>query len=241
MDISLTDSRDQTPRNETPASRLIRRSVFAVSILLVLAGLIVPAFIPAAVGSIVAAMPTAGERARSAIQAIPGITAVSAPESRIGDLTFRNNVFLTAKAERNLPNSAVDELVYALSHATAEAQGDSRVMVELDLGHISVGISPVAELNPPRVDLARSLARLPNTARTTVLWATHNDDLIIDETNDDLDVWIQAREGREDDLTAAARLLMGHSEHASLSVEIIGDSLPTEHLYSWSPCAGSTC
>lgn len=164
---------------------------------------------------------------------LPGIASVSAPESRAGDLTFRNNVFFTVSGTAGMSPDAEDALADTISAALAEAQGDTRYMVELDLGAVSVGISPVAALNAPRIELARSLAQVPGVVRTTVLWRTNDDDLITDEDNAGLDVFIQASAGAPLDLIEQALPMTATADAPLLTAIVLGDDSPRERLYSW--------
>lgn len=222
------------PPATTPFSAVVRLTGFLLAVVVILAALIVPALLPSAVADWVASLPSDGERARSVIETVPGIAVVDDPEARMGDLTMRDNVFLVAEANSDLSPAEVDTLVLALAEASAELQGHSRLMIELILPSMSVGISPIASVNPPRMQLARSLAEVEGVIHATVLWHTSNDDLILDTSNERLNVWVQAREETEADLVAratpSAQLL---SPAPSIRPIIVGDGPLHERLWSW--------
>jgi hypothetical protein len=241
MDLPLDTTSDGVPSDEhnenddrdgkALASRLAKFAFFSSSVLVVMAGLIIPAYLPAAIVRLVDAAPSVGERARSDLEAVPGIVSVSEPEQRAGDLSAGSNVFLTATAQPGLPEAALANLMTELSGVSGAGPGQARVMVELDLGDISIGISPITGLNPPRLAIARELGTLPEVVRVTVLWRSAGDDLIFDESNDFLDVWVQARQGGAEDLATSARCALSHDTEANVTVTILGDSAPRVRLY----------
>ncbi|TFC95893.1 MULTISPECIES: hypothetical protein [Cryobacterium] len=172
-------------------------------------------------------------RVAAELRAIPGVAAVGEPESRAGDLTFRNNVFFTVFEENTLSSTETTRLVDAISATLATAQGSTRFMVELDLGEISVGISPIAGLNADRLELASDLAQLDGVVRATVLWPDQNDDLIIDESNSSLNVWVQARAGSPLALLDLVRPYLGVTDPPQVTAVILGSNPVRERVYSW--------
>jgi hypothetical protein len=124
-------------------------------------------------------------------------------------------------------------LVDAISATLATAQGSTRFMVELDLGEISVGISPIAGLNADRLELASDLAQLDGVVRATVLWPDQNDDLIIDESNSSLNVLVQARAGFPLALIDLVRPYLGVTDPPQVTAVILGSSPVRERVYSW--------
>lgn len=224
MAIGRTDSPDQRWfRWRFPIVVVVVFGLLAVFLPGILAGL----------GDAVKTVVDPTSRVAADLAELPGIASVSAPESRAGDLTFRNNVFFTVSGTAGMSADAEDSLADTISATLAEAQGDTRYMVELDLGAVSVGISPVAALNAPRIALARSLSQIAGVVRTTVLWRTNDDDLITDEDNEGLDVFIQASAGAPLDLIEQALPLTYTADAPLLTAIILGDASPRERLYSW--------
>jgi len=217
------------------------RRRFFWAILAVVLG-VVAVLIPGVVtrlGEAVAAVVDPTSRVAADLGMIPGVAVVGDAESRAGDLTFRSNVFFTVLGDDNLSRQEQDALIDAISARLAGAQGHTRFMVELDLGTLSVGISPVAALNPARIALARSLADVAGVARATVLWRTDDDDLIFDEDNRGLDVWVQSRDGSANTLIDNTLPLLAGTDQASLTAVVLGANSPREHVYSWSDGGGA--
>ena len=131
-------------------------------------------------------------RLREALGTIPGIASVGDAHSSAGDLSFRNNGFLTVTAVPGLTDTAVDDLAAHVSQALAGVQlsSDSRLMVRLDVDRLNVGISQEAALNEPRLRLARLVLALDGVSRVTVSWRDQDDDLIYDTSNANLDVTV---------------------------------------------------
>ncbi|WBM79665.1 hypothetical protein KIV56_15555 [Cryobacterium breve] len=126
------------------------------------------------------------------LSTIPGVASVGDAHSSAGDLSFRNNGFLTVTAAPGLTDTAVGHLAGHVSQALATVQlgSDSRLMVRLDVDRLNVAISQEAALNEPRLRLARLVLALDGVSRVTVSWREQGDDLIFDTSNVNLDVTV---------------------------------------------------
>jgi hypothetical protein len=165
------------------------------------------------------------------LAAVPGVRTVDDPEYRAGDLTFRANAFFTVVADTGLSRSAEKALVDAISVRLMAAEGDTRFMVELDLGVAQIGVSPRAELNDTRLETARSLADIDGVTRATVLWHTSDDDLIFDEENVGLAVFVQATDGRPLDLLDQALPHTSALDQPTVTATVVGSHPSEGHLY----------
>ena len=231
--------RADSPQISADTKRQRPRWLFPLALVVVAA--LLAAAVPAFLGLLEVAlrpMMTSASTVAAQLEAIPGVASVSDAEGRAGDLSFRANVFFTARGDDGLSPRAQDQLVDAISATLATAQGDTRYLVELDLGSVSVGISPVAALNSTRVDLARSLAAVPSVVRATVLWHTPGDDLIFDEDNQALALYVQAQHGTPLALLDASLPLTFGAEDPVLTAIILGTNSPRERLYSWGDRGG---
>jgi hypothetical protein len=204
------------------------------------------------VPGIVAALPTSGiwpfsnteAHVAAQLDAIDGIASVGEGETRAGDLTFRDNLFFTVTADVGLDDKGIDTLVATIGEALADLQGSTRVLVELDVDSYTVGISPIADLNPQRVSMARRLAGIGGVVRATVLWPNQGDNLNYDETNNGLDVAVQSVGGSAAELRAAAALLLEgdlptSEQKPRITAVVLGANHPRERLYSWTYIDGA--
>ena len=172
------------------------------------------------------------------LKKLPGVVSVTEAETRAGDLTFRDNAFFTVLADADLSASAQDDLAGQIAGILATSQRSTRIMVELDLGDFSVGISPVAELNADRLVSARALANIDGIVRATVLWDVAGDDLIFDESNEGLMVWVQARTRTPTELIDRVLPLLNTADGPTVTAIILGENPYHERLYSWNTPVG---
>jgi hypothetical protein len=206
--------------------------------LLVMTGVGLPTLAIVTAVSLASSLSSREERIAEKLESIPGIAQVEESQSRTGDLGSGANIFFTVDADSTLTADAEQQLIADISHQIAHSTGGTRVMVELRLGDVSVGISPATALNPQRLQLARDLAALDGVSQVTVLWHTPGDDLITDDTNDSLQVTVQASEGSLNNLVARA-VPLTNSMGVRVTAVVLGSNPQREHLWSWGSGGGA--
>ena len=244
LDPHDPDLKFQDSPGSTPSPRAFWWVVAAFLAVILAVGAQVP--------GIVAALPSSGiwpfsntkAHVVAQLRAIDGIASVGKGETRAGDLTLRDNLFFTVTPDANLDDDGIDTLVATIGSSLADLQGSTRVLVELDVNSYTVGISPIADLNPQRVSMARRLAGIDGVVRATVLWPNQGDNLIYDETNNGLDVAVQSVGGSAGELRAAAALLLESDLPTSeqkprITAVVLGANHPRERLYSWTYVDGA--
>jgi hypothetical protein len=174
------------------------------------------------------------EAAEEALAELDGISRIEATRYRAGDNTGRSNAFITVHARNGLSADETDHLANAISHILAPAQASTRVMVELVAGDLSVGVSPVPELNPFRLDLARTLSSIDGVVQTSVLWGSvHSDNLIVDDDNAFLSVFVQAETGTPLNPVDPAVAAIDTALAGTLDVIVLNGGAPRTSLYRW--------
>jgi hypothetical protein len=134
----------------------------------------------------------------AAIGALSGVERVSAPMCRDGDLMTGRNCFVQVHATTGMTDAEQDRLATAIGNALAAGATSSlRLMAELNIDGRIVGLSSTAELNAPRMQIARDLDALAEGDRVAVLWRVENDNLVSDLDNDSLSVTVWSSEAQD--------------------------------------------
>lgn len=164
-------------------------------------------------------------RFRADVADMAGVTEVEEAEIRAGDLTFRDNAFVSIETDLRVDDPGLHELIAAIAIRSASGQSSTRILPVLNAGRVSIGVSPHEALNEVRLRIAEDLSSLDGVIAVSVLWPQSGDDLIYDETNEQLDVTAQTRTGTVADLAASmSALTRAIAPDAVLTAIVLADS-----------------
>lgn len=166
------------------------------------------------------------------LQDIPDVASVDPIVSRSIDDTTEENQFITVRAVAGATITQIESLATVLSKRLRDHGRDDHVMIELAIGTDSVGISHVAALNGPRLDLMRKLSTVEGVVGASVLWRDSGD-LIANDTNIPLDIVVQSI--TESPSNIVSRIEPIARQHVGTVTAVnIGTNQPREHAYDWS-------
>lgn len=175
-------------------------------------------------------------RFRDDVGALPGVAGVDEAEVRAGDLGAGANAFVPIRTDLALGTPELDDLARAISDRSSLGQTRTRLLPVLITGGASVALAPEASLDTARLAVAQAALALDGVVAVSVLWPDQGDDLVVDESNERLDVTVQTRSGSPADLTdTVGPLVQSLLPDATTTSIVLTDpeAAPREHLYSW--------
>ena len=132
------------------------------------------------------------------VESLDGVTDVSGVMCRDGDLMMGSNCFLQVHAASGLSDAEQDRLATEIGRVLAHRASSSvRMMAELNIEGRIVGLSSTAELNAPRMQIARDIDAVAEGDRVAVLWRVENDNLVSDLDNESLSVAVWSSEASD--------------------------------------------
>ena len=173
----------------------------------------------------------------AAIAELPGVERVSTPMCRDGDLMTGRNCFVQVHAATGMPDTEQDHLATAIGNALAGGATSSlRLMAELNIDGRIVGLSSTAELNAPRMQIAREFDGIADGDRVAVLWRVENDNLVSDLDNESLSVTVWSSEAADPLVLwdTFAPLMASRIPQGTLSATIRAADAPLpSNTYQW--------